>query len=165
MCIRVYMYTYVYIHTYILRNSYIYIYIHTYIHTYIHRLIMYIVTLYLSLYIYIYMIIYIYIYMYMYVYVYIYIYIERERDTMVLWYSLWRRGFTCSFQVVSRETPDVTPCRTSPSMPVCLYMSRAKRLTQHHVTPHRRRVFAVLRCAARLRYASDGHGTLHATPF
>ena len=33
-----------------------------------------------------------------------------------------------SFVHVVRETPDVTPCRTSPPMPFLSYMSRAKRL-------------------------------------
>ena len=32
-------------------------------------------------------------------------------------YSLWRWCVACLFKDVSRETPDVTPCRTSPPMP------------------------------------------------
>ena len=32
-------------------------------------------------------------------------------------YSLRRWGVTCLFKDVSHETPDVTPCRTSPPMP------------------------------------------------
>ena len=41
-------------------------------------------------------------------------------------YSLWRWGVTSLFEDVSRETPDVTTCRTSPPMAFLLYMSRAK---------------------------------------
>ena len=33
-------------------------------------------------------------------------------------YSLWRSGVTFHVLDVSRETPDVTPCRASPQMPV-----------------------------------------------
>ena len=33
-------------------------------------------------------------------------------------YSLWRWGVTYLFKDVSHETPDVTPCRTSPPMPL-----------------------------------------------
>ena len=37
-----------------------------------------------------------------------------------LWYSLRRRGAKCLLKYVSRETPDVTPCRTSPPKPLFL---------------------------------------------
>ena len=44
------------------------------------------------------------------------------------------------FKHVSHETPDVTPCRTSPVLLLCFsYMSRAKRVMEHQVTPLRRR--------------------------
>ena len=42
---------------------------------------------------------------------------------------------------VMNTQPDVTPCRTSPPMPILLCTSRAKCLMQHHVTPHRHRVY------------------------
>ena len=50
-----------------------------------------------------------------------------------------------------RETPHATPCRTSPPMPF-LYTSRAKRPMQHHVRPHRRRVYG------KLLYQDQGSG-------
>ena len=54
---------------------------------------------------------------------------NRPGMTQGVLYSLWRWGVTFWMWDVSHETPDVTPCRTSPPLPVFLYMSRAKRLT------------------------------------
>ena len=51
-------------------------------------------------------------------------------------YSLWRWGVTCHVLDVSYETPDVTPCRTSPPMPICIHISReTPDLTPCHTSP------------------------------
>ena len=78
-------------------------------------------------------------------------------------YSLWRWGGTCHVLDVSYETPDITPCRTSPSMPL-LYTSRAKRLMEHHVTPHCGGVEDELQCCRRcLRVSSLYRGRVSGT--
>ena len=78
------------------------------------------------------------------VYIYIYIYIERERSLKNLgsgFLVLRSPSTPCGGEVlhfmvqdVSRETPDATPCRTSPPMP-CFHTCLARTRETPDVTP------------------------------
>ena len=51
------------------------------------------------------------------------------------WYCLRRWGATCSLKGVSRETPDVAPCRTSPPMPFGFRTSLARNAWCNTMSP------------------------------
>ena len=74
-------------------------------------------------------------------------------------YFLWRRGVTCHVLDVSHETPDVTPCRTSPPMPYFIHVSReTPDVTSCHSSPPRGvvgvgvAIFVLMRVAGLARF-------------
>ena len=91
---------------------------------------------------YLYICISVYVYVCIYIYICICVYVcvwaqPRRCLAKVATYSLWRGGVTCLFKDVSHETPDVTPCRTSPPMPFLRtrVLREAPDVTPCHTSP------------------------------
>ena len=72
-------------------------------------------------------------------------------------YSLWRWGVTSHVLDVSYETPDVTPCRTSPPIPLFAHLSReTPDVSPCHTSPPQGADSSLLRFS-RYTFGKDTH--------